>query len=184
MPASTHLSVAVLMAVLLNGCTFFSGSSSIAKADLATLMARRLGWMDQVAQAKQARALPVNDPKREAELLAAMTKLGAASGLPAGPVKAFFVGQMQAAKVRQEEWLNAHPAAAQKGKAVPDLAKTIRPALDQISKLMILRLAQARAEHGSSQVVLDARQKLEKDGYSAAVVTPAIRGLEAGLAGR
>lgn len=148
---------------------------------LPKLMVQRLGWMDQVAQAKQARSQPINDPKREAELLAAMEKLGTASGVPASSVKPFFAGQMQAAKVHQNEWLQSHPPASQQGKQVPDLAKTIRPALDQIGKLMIAELAKNRGSKDAPAIVTEAKHELGKAGYSEAVSAPAIQGLKAGL---
>lgn len=163
--------------LILTGCALHSGPPT----SLPALMVQRLGWMDQVAEAKQARGLPVNDPKREAELLAAMEKLGAESGLPKEPVRRFFLGQIQAAKVRQEEWLKAHPPTSQQGKAIPDLAKTIRPALDQIGKLMLAGLAQARAGKDAPAIIGEARHQLAKAGCSQAVAGPALQGLERGL---
>ncbi|MDB6139116.1 MAG: putative chorismate mutase [Verrucomicrobiaceae bacterium] len=163
--------------LILTGCALRSGPP----ASLPALMVQRLEWMDQVAEAKQARGLPVNDPKREAELLAAMEKLGAESGLPKEPVRRFFIGQMQAAKARQEEWLKAHPPANQQGKAIPDLAKTIRPALDQIGKLMLAGLAQARAGKDVPAIIGEARRQLVKAGCSRTVIEPALQGLDQAL---
>ena len=165
--------------LLLNGCAAFH--SPPAKASLPQLMVQRLGWMDQVAQAKQARSLPVNDPKREAELLQSMMKLGTSAGLPAASVKAFFTGQMQAAKERQKDWLKTHPPASQEGWPVPDLARTIRPALDEIGRLMIAELAKSRGSKDVPEILAEARHELTKAGCSESISAPAIEGLRAGL---
>lgn len=47
----------LLPLLVLPGC---GGSST--SGELPRLMVERLGWMDQVARAKQARSLPVDDP--------------------------------------------------------------------------------------------------------------------------
>lgn len=179
MTTSCRFPLVVLSLLLFSGCSAFQPSAE--RATLPQLMVQRLGWMDQVGQAKQARGLPVNDPQREAELLKAMTKLGTEAGVPATAVKAFFTGQMQAAKVRQEEWLRAHPPGPGKKGPVPDLAKTIRPALDQIGRRMIVRLAEARGLSNREPVVAEARRQLARAGNSEAVIVPALLGLEAGL---
>ena len=46
---------------------------------------------------------------------------------------------------------------------------------------MISALAEARESEDPQQVMAAARLRLEKEGYSRAVIDPAIRGLEAGL---
>lgn len=94
-----------LLLVLLLGACAVPGAGP---RSLPQLMVQRLGWMDEVAQVKQARSLPVTDAKREAELLDAMERAGAEKGLPAEVVRAFFSGQIEAAKVVQREWLARH----------------------------------------------------------------------------
>lgn len=145
-------------------------------------MVERLGWMDEVARVKLAKSLPVTDAKREAELLHAMEQEGARAGLPKAAVRAFFAGQMDAAKRYQEEWLKAHAGLKEDAASLPDLAKTVRPALDGIGKQMIAALVAARRD---SDAVWDAiaagRAALDRAGYSQAVQAPAIRGLELGL---
>ena len=171
-----------LASLILCQCASHPSPASLAKASLPRLMVERLAWMDEVAEAKQARSLPVNDPKREGELLAAMEKLGREHGLAAAQTRAFFQGQMQAAKVRQEEWLKAHPASGRpKGKPVPDLAKTIRPALDAIGKSMIARLAELRSSGHRQETITEAETGLKKAGYSSAVIRPAMDGLQRSL---
>jgi hypothetical protein len=94
-----------------------------------------------VAQVKQARSMPVTDAKREAELLDAMERLGAESGLPAAEVRAFFSGQISAAKLCQEEWLKRHAGVKPLNQAVADLGTTVSPALDALGRKMIRALA-------------------------------------------
>lgn len=164
--------------LLLSSCAGIRGGSS----SLPVLMVQRLDWMDEVAEAKRAKGLPIADPKREAELLNAMMQRGTAAGLPAQKVRLFFSGQIQAAKVRQEEWLRQHPAAS--GGKAPDLATTIRPALDQIGRKMIERLAQETQEICSSDALLiekETRERLAKAGYTETVAQPALQGLIAAL---
>ncbi|CAN5732725.1 hypothetical protein BH11VER1_BH11VER1_07950 [soil metagenome] len=157
--------------------TFFSSE----KETLGKLMVERLEWMDEVARVKKARSLPVNDPVREAQLLDAMGKLASASNLPVESVRDFFSGQIVAAKERQEECLKHGLASKQQQAPVPDLANTIRPALDRIGKRMMSALAVVRASEDPERVIVAARLRLQKAGYSNAVVAPAIQGLEAGL---
>ena len=144
-------------------------------------MVKRLDWMDDVAAVKQVKSLPITDPVREAELLRAMTQRGVAAGLPAESVRRFFTGQMQAAKVLQEEWLRQHPQGVTSYTRLPDLSKTVRPALDETGRQMIASLAQPRSPAEAAEVVSAARARLTRAGYSAAVMQPALAGLEAGL---
>lgn len=142
-------------------------------------MVERLSWMDEVARVKQAKRLPVTDPKREGELFLAMAKKGAAKGLPEVPVRAFFSGQMDAAKQLQMEWLQAHKGTPVSQGALPDLATTVRPALDEIGEKMLSALATARAQRSASKTVDAARVQMIEAGYSSAVIAPALAGLEA-----
>lgn len=143
-------------------------------------MVERLSWMDEVAAVKKARSLPVTDPVREAQLLAAMTQRGTEAGLRESSVKAFFEGQMKAARTFQEEWLKLHADAKPDDKPLTDLVKTVRPELDKISGKMISNLAIARLQD-KAKIVEEARQQLSKAGYSKSVIASAMRGLEAGL---
>ena len=157
-------------------------SASSEREALPRLMVERLEWMDEVARVKLARSLPVTDARREAELLDAMEKLGAASALPAAAVRPFFSGQMEAAKRYQEEWLKAHAGMKETSTPVPDLAKTVRPALDEIGRKMIVALARARRHpEEAADIVHTATEHLARSGCSQAVIASAIQGLESGL---
>ena len=171
------------LGLVLTGCISHGSSSSAAGGDLPALMVERLGWMDEVAQVKQARSMPVTDAKREAELLDATERLGAESGLPAAGVRAFFSGQISAAKQCQVEWLKRHAGVKPSNQAVPDLGTTVRPALDALGRKMIRALAEARGSQDTAPLIRAARMQLAQAGYSQAVITPAIRGLQEALSG-
>ena len=153
------------------------------RPSLPVLVEERLNWMDEVAMAKLVAALPITDPVREAELLRTMTQRGVAAGLKEDSVRRFFMGQMQAAKVVQQEWLRKHPPGTTSLlTVVPSLTHTIRPALDEIGAEMIARLAQRRTPAESAAQMEEARERLVRAGYSAAAMKPALDGLQAGLA--
>ena len=164
--------------LLLASCAGISLSSPQA---LPRLIVQRLTWMDKVARVKQAKKLPVTDTKREAELLDAMSKQGAALGIPASATRAFFIGQMDAAKRYQEAWMCAHVTDKLGNTPLPDLAKTVRPALDDIGRQMLATLASARALQHHSIIVAEARDRLQRAGYSHDVIAAAVSGLEDGL---
>ena len=149
--------------------------------DLPGLMVERLGWMDEVARAKQAKGLPVEEVVREGALLVGMAGLGAEVGLSGGVVRGFFAGQILAAKVCQEEWLARNAGREVKGEALPDLAGKVRPALDAIGKRMIGALRQARSGGNACCLVEAARDRMAGEGYSPKVIAAAVGGLEAGL---
>ncbi len=157
-----------------------SGCASQQKT-LPNLIVQRLGWMDDVAQVKQAQSLPIHDPVRETALLQAMTQRGQAMGIPAAAVRGFFEGQMEAARVFQQEWLRIHSATASKSGSAPSLTETIRPALDDISQKMLTALLAARSQPNAAALPTTTREGLKRAGYSEAVILPAVRGLEAGL---
>ena len=174
---------AVLIGLILCQCNLWNRDTRSSDPSLPALMVERLGWMDEVAAIKQARSLPVTDPVREAALLDEMEKLAASSGLPGKPVRQFFAGQIKAAKVFQEEWLTKQSLQHSNGKALPDLAKTIRPALDDIGKRMITALAGQLHRTDTLELTVEARRRLHEAGYSEAVARPALEGLDAALRG-
>lgn len=172
-----RLSWALGLAVLLSSCALHPNTPR----SLPDLLVERLSWMDEVAAVKQAKSLPITDPVREAALLRTMTQRGVEAGLPADSVRRFFTGQMQAAKVVQEEWLQQHPRTAASTRAMPDLTHTVRPALDEIGRQMIALLAQSHSPAAAAATLAEADQRLTRAGYSAAVRQPALAGLQAGL---
>lgn len=170
-----------LPALMLAACALTVTPARRESERLAGLMVERLSWMDEVAEVKQARSLPVTDPVREAELLRAMEQRGAAAGIPAVATRAFFIGQITAAKRFQAAWMQQQqqqPTVA----APPDLAKTVRPELDRIGAEMITSLARLRASGAEpSSVVETARERLTKAGYAPPMADSALDGLSKAL---
>lgn len=182
--SSPILAACLLPAVLLTACVLPRLETSKDARAMAKLLVARLEWMDDVAMVKQIRSLPITDAPREAELLNAMEQRGVAAGIPATAVRAFFAGQITAAKRCQEEWLQEHPKGTLEYVMLPDLGKTVRPALDEISGEMIERLAGLRASGAETAGVLnEARGRLQRAGYSEAVIRAALEGLAGGLNG-
>jgi hypothetical protein len=149
-----------VLALFLVGCAWPGREGG----DLPGLMVERLGWMDEVAMVKLAKGLPVEDV-----------------GLPGKVVRGFFAGQIKAAKVCQEEWLARNAGREVAGEALPNLAGTVRPALDAIGKRMTGALRQARGGGNACCLVEAARDRLATEGYSQKVIAAAVGGLEAGL---
>ncbi len=183
LPAASLLSARFGFALLL---VLTSCAGPVYKnGELPKLMVERLEWMDDVAKVKQAKSLPITDPKREAELLAAMEQQGIQRGLPPQAVRAFFKGQIEAAKVFQNEWLAANRQGSevenQTAKPLPDLAGSVRPALDEIGQKMLAGLVRARRDEKSADVILAAREALKKADYSKPVIEAAVGGLEIAL---
>ena len=168
--------------LLLTACTLTQPSAHRDGEKLAELMIERLDWMDEVAAIKQIRRLPVADPGREAELLAAMEQRGlsVSEGVPKSATRAFFTGQIAAAKEFQAEWLQQHPRPQPRN--LPDLAKTVRPALDRIGAEMLTHVGNISAVHADANAMVEiARQHLTRAGYSQAVIQPSLQGLQAAL---
>lgn len=167
----------ILVSLLLTHCASLVSERS----SLPALMVERLHWMDEVAQVKQARGLPVADQKREAELLDAMTKQGIQAGIPEQATRAFFLGQINAAKRYQEAWLRSHAMPSSDTTPLPDLAQTVRPALDEIGRRMIESLAKTRKTAPRANTIADGAACLTRAGFAREVVEAAVRGLEDGL---
>ena len=111
------------------------------QAHLAELMVQRLEVGRQVAWIKYVNALPVKDPKREAELLAALNEQGNRLGVKAATTEEFFGAQMGASRALQEGlihgWKRGRPLPAYPPR---DLKRDIRPQLDYISTAILREL--------------------------------------------
>jgi chorismate mutase-like protein len=160
---------------------FLAACATTPRADLPALLVERLSWMDDVARYKQARQLPVEDAPREAALLDAMAREGQAVGLPPNEVRAFFAGQIEAAKQVQRAWLQAHANEPTGSAPLPDLAGEVRPALDDLGRRLIAALAEARRRGNRDSLLQDTRERLRAAGYDEAVSQSVLSGLLAGL---
>ncbi len=160
---------------------FLVACATAPRTPLPDLLVERLSWMDEVARYKQVRGLPVEDAPRETALLEAMAGKAETAGLPADDVRAFFAGQIEAAKQAQHAWLRNSPQASTVDAPMPDLAGKVRPALDALGNRLIVALAEARHQDDPHSILQSAEARLQSAGHEGAVRTPALQGLRAGL---
>jgi len=116
---------------------WLGGALPRSEADhLLDLVARRLALMPAVAGAKAARGLPLVDPKREAEVLAAVRARARAAQLDPDSVEAFFVLQIELGTRVQ-----SRATAAVADAPALDLATALRPAISGIGDRIVASLA-------------------------------------------
>jgi cyclohexadienyl dehydratase len=103
---------------------------------LLDLLARRLALMPAVARAKAARGLAIEDPEREARVLAGVRARSRAAGLDAASVESLFGVQIQLGKQVQERNASARDDA-------PDLEleQALRPAIGALGDRIVSALA-------------------------------------------
>ncbi|MGW0889809.1 gamma subclass chorismate mutase AroQ [Saccharopolyspora sp. NPDC002578] len=103
-------------------------------APLVDLAAQRLLLADEVAAAKYGTGTPIEDPRREQEVLDTVADLSSASGLDPAVGIRFFRDQIEAGKDVQrglhERW-DEHPELRPAHR--PDLGAQVRPRFDRIS---------------------------------------------------
>lgn len=171
--------LALITLLVLTSCSSPASFAVDPANRLATLVAARLDWMDEVAAIKRERGQPIVDARREAALLDAMEAKGRAAGLPARAVRGFFTGQMEAAKERQRQYL---ASSRDEKRRLPDLDSEIRPALDRIGARMIQVLAQARKGRVTIEAAQqEVRRELLRHHYPDPVIRLAVQGVAAGL---
>ncbi|SMQ14668.1 chorismate mutase [Streptomyces sp. Ag82_O1-12] len=112
-------------------------------ASVTDLFAQRLLLADKVAAAKYGTDTPIDDPAREAQILADVRSRAAGLGLDPDAVAAVFRDQIEANKLVQRG-LHAHWDAnpGERPTERPDLAKEVRPALDRITTGLLAALAE------------------------------------------
>ena len=122
-----------------------STNASAAPATLAPLLnsiAERLEIADQVALSKWDSHKPVEDKKREKEVIASVVAQAPSYTLAPAAVEQFFAAQIEANKLVQYTHLSDWQV---QGKAPddprPDLVKQIRPQLDELQKRLLQQLA-------------------------------------------
>jgi cyclohexadienyl dehydratase len=103
---------------------------------LLDLLARRLALMPAVARAKAARGLAIEDPEREARVLAGVRARSRAAGLDAASVESLFRVQIQLGKQVQERSASTRDDA-------PDLEleQALRPAIGALGDRIVSALA-------------------------------------------
>lgn len=114
----------------------------IARADaLLALMDQRLRISDQVARAKWNSGAPIEDFEREKAVKAAFVTEGMRRGGDALVMGPFMEAQIEASKVRQRELFRRWRDERQPPFSdAPDLAKEIRPRLDDLSGKLLATL--------------------------------------------
>ncbi len=124
---------------------FFSASALAAPPTLEPLLnsiAERLEIADQVALSKWDSKKPVEDKKREQEVIASVVAQAPSYKLAPAAAEQFFSAQIEANKLVQYTHLSDWQF---QGKAPddprPDLVKQIRPQLDELQKRLLQQLA-------------------------------------------
>jgi chorismate mutase len=135
---------------LLGGCTSMPAALPPAQQQAADhllqLMDQRLAVATKVAQAKWNSGAPIDDPVRERQILDKLTaQLPSADEQERDAVRRFFQAQFDAGKIIQRD-LHAQWRQQQRGRFSnpPDLARDIRPALDQLTPQLLAALHQVR----------------------------------------
>jgi cyclohexadienyl dehydratase len=105
-----------------------------ALSHLTDLLARRMAFMPLVAAAKAKEGLPVEDLPREKLVLDAAAEGARKARLPEAPAQAFFALQIELSKAVQRRSIEP---------ATLDLAKQIRPALNELGDRILSAVAEA-----------------------------------------
>jgi chorismate mutase-like protein len=118
-----------------------------AEAQLAALIDARLALVLEVARFKWNTGGAIEDPQREQALLASMRERATATGVSPSRVEAFFLAQIEAAKLLQRElfarWSRED---REQFPGIEDLATSIRPGIDAVTSQMLQTLAQIPAQ--------------------------------------
>jgi len=109
-----------------------------ATTHLVDLLARRLAFAPLVAAQKKARGLPIEDPKREREVLEAVQQKARGLGLPLRETGELFQLQIEFSKVVQQR--PSEPTSL-------DLGTQIRPTLTALGDRILDALVELRAAH-------------------------------------
>jgi chorismate mutase len=113
---------------------------------LVELVARRVALGDLVAAAKFGTTVPIDDPYRERSLLRQVIGLSAKRGIDPAFIDRFFRAQIEANKAVQRSlhalW-KVEPG--RRPARRPDLAREVRPQLDQLTTAILDELAKDRS---------------------------------------
>ncbi len=123
--------------------TIVGSAGAQTKQPLVQALRRRLMTAGVVVIAKFNSGAPVEDKVREAKVITRAVTLGKQMGLDPGFVRRVFQAQIEANKMVQRSYL-AEWKGNQPFKAVPDLAKVVRPELDRLT-LEIIKGMSAKA---------------------------------------
>jgi len=131
-----------------------SGTDALQR--LVETSAQRLVIAEQVALAKWDKGIPVEDASREAQVIVHAVTAGQSRGLDQQVVSNFFRAQIEANKLVQYALLAEWRRVGKAPDHVPvDLAKTIRPGLDQVDTALIAELQESTAIRASASCHMD-----------------------------
>jgi chorismate mutase len=130
-------------------------------------MVERLKISREVAWTKYKKHLKINDPAREAAILASLQSQGRKIGLSDSTVACFFKSQFMASKKVQEELVNGW----QSGRPLPttppkDLQKEIRPIVDMISRAILVELKATLPQSFTPEFRCYAEKEIHAQGFS------------------
>lgn len=152
---------------LISGCASLPANGDTAFLPLVRSMADRVKIADQVALSKWDSGRPVQDPQREAEVIANAVATAPTYGLAAQDVEAFFADQIEASKqvqyARLDAWKRQGAAPAWERQS---LSNEIRPRLDRLQVAMmqdLQRLAPARRAADCEARVAGALKQVARD---------------------
>jgi chorismate mutase len=111
--------------------------------DLLALMRQRLLTMHDVARCKWHAGLPIDDPKREQDVLDRVVAQGSAVGLEAGLVEKFFRAQMQAGKLVQQADFDHRQKSGQPPPTGGPNLKALRADIDVFNQKVLAALAKS-----------------------------------------
>jgi cyclohexadienyl dehydratase len=116
-----------------------------ATTHVVDLVARRFAFMPLVAGLKAQKNLPIDDPPREREVLAAVTVSAKRLGLPEQAAFDLFALQIELSKAVQRR---------QREVSKLDLVQQVRPALTELGERILDALAEARADDRRPELTL------------------------------
>jgi chorismate mutase len=167
-PLPNHIAIKIkaasLIAFAIIGTSAARGQIAIDRfQSLVETSARRLLIAQQVALAKWDSGAAVEDPPREAQVIAGAVRDGVSRGLDRTSVSNFFQAQIEANKVIQysllADWRRAGRAPAH---APIDLVATVRPELDHVQAALIAELADTMAIRASTTCRADVAKAIGK----------------------
>lgn len=145
---------------LVAGCATQAGAQEGAFAPVLRHLADRLVTADQVALSKWDSGQPVYDAAREAQVVANVSAMAPAYGLPAADAADVFTDQIEANKEVQyallNDWRRAGAAPAAPRQSLPNV---IRPRLDALQKAIL----QALRDAGPARTQADCATQVARD---------------------
>ena len=138
----------------------------------------RLMLAPDVAQYKWNHHLPIEDPRREAEVIATLGRQASELGVPLPWAEAFFRAQIEASKIAQNELFQGWDVFKHGDfPDAPDLAKVTRPKLDKLTDELLHAMAEnwpALSDPKRRAQVLSAMHPMQAEEISAKAVAEAL----------